>query len=198
MDNNGLEFQGVYDEFFKKIRYYLGQLLGEAEAEDVTQDVFIKVNRGLKDFKGESKLSTWIYRVATNTALDKLRSASFRQSAREVSVSGGDGEPDMEFEDQDISTGKKKSSIDEQVIKTEMNECIREFIDRLAPDYRTVIALSELKELKNQEIAEILGVSLDTVKIRLHRAKERLKKEFEAGCNFDHDGDSGLSCDRKT
>jgi RNA polymerase sigma-70 factor, ECF subfamily len=57
--------------------------------------------------------------------------------------------------------------------------------------------LSELKDLKGQEIADVLGVSLDTVKIRLHRARERLKKEFESGCNLYRDEDSGLSCDRK-
>lgn len=190
------KFQAVYDQFHDKIRHYLGQLVGESEAEDVTQEVFLKIDKGLEGFKGKSKLSTWVYRIATNTALDKLRSASFRHSSREVSVSGEAGEPDMEIADRDAGTGKKKPSVDEQVIKWEMHACIREFVDRLPPDYRTVIMLSELKDLKNQEIAEILGVSLDTVKIRLHRARERLKKEFEAGCTLYRDEDSDLSCDR--
>ncbi len=54
-----------------------------------------------------------------------------------------------------------------------------------------------MKELKNQQIADILGISLDAMKIRLHRARMRLKAEFEAGCNFYHDGSGTLSCDRK-
>ena len=78
-----------------------------------------------------------------------------------------------------------------------MNECIREFIDRLPMDYRTVILLSEIKELKNQEIADILGISIDTTKIRLHRARAKLKEIFEQGCNFYHDQGGKLACDRK-
>jgi RNA polymerase sigma-70 factor (ECF subfamily) len=78
-----------------------------------------------------------------------------------------------------------------------MNECIREFVDKLDENYRTVIILSELKELKNQDIADILGVSLDTVKIRLHRARVKLKKVFEAGCEFYRNKDNELACDRK-
>ena len=82
-------------------------------------------------------------------------------------------------------------------MRNEMNECIREFVDRLPADYRTVIILSEIKDLKNKQIAEILDLSLDAVKIRLHRARARLKKEFEAGCDFYHDEDGELACDRK-
>ena len=198
MKSKGPEFQAVYDQFRDKIRYYLGQLVNESEADDLTQEVFLKIHKGLDGFKGKSKLSTWVYRIATNTALDTLRSASFRHGKSALSVSGEAGESDMEIEDRDTHSGKKKPGVDEQVIKREMNACIREFIERLPPDYRTVIVLSELKDLKNREIAEILGVNLATVKIRLHRARARLKKEFEAGCTFYHDKDSGLSCDRKT
>ena len=78
-----------------------------------------------------------------------------------------------------------------------MNECIREYVDKLPQDYRTVIILSEIKDLKNKEVAAILGVSLDAVKIRLHRARIRLKDEFEAGCDFYHDTEGNLACDRR-
>lgn len=190
-------FQNVYDEFHERIRHYLGQLVGEADAEDVTQEVFIKVDKGLETFKGESKLSTWIYQIATNAGLDRLRSARYRRRRREIPLSAEAGEPETELDNREPCSTGKRPQVPEQVIKFEMSECIREFVNRLPPDYRAVIVLSELKELKNQEIADILGISLDTVKIRLHRAKARLKKEFEAGCDLYHDEDSGLSCDRK-
>jgi len=70
MDRNDL-FSDIYDEYHAKILRYLERLVGELEAEEVTQVVFEKVSRNLNSFKGESKLSTWIYRIATNTALDK-------------------------------------------------------------------------------------------------------------------------------
>jgi RNA polymerase sigma-70 factor (ECF subfamily) len=192
-----LEFQTTYDEFHDKIRYYLERVVGKPEAEDLTQEVFLKIHKGLHRFKGESKLSTWIYRIATNAALDRLRSSSFRQRNRELSVSRGDGEPDIELADQDTETARRVPVPSEEVVRGEMDECILEFVNRLPPDYRTVIVLSELKELKNQEIADILGISLDAVKIRLHRARVRLKKEFESGCTFHRDDDGELSCDRK-
>ena len=78
-----------------------------------------------------------------------------------------------------------------------MSDCIREFVNRLPPDYRTIIILNELKGFTNQEIADILQISLDSAKIRLHRARAKLKKELEDGCDFYLDNDSELACDRK-
>jgi len=76
-------------------------------------------------------------------------------------------------------------------------EIYNEFFDRLPLDYRTIIILNELEGFTNKEIAEILQISLDTVKIRLHRARAQLKKSLESGCDFYLDGDSELACDRK-
>ncbi|MHC4912193.1 MAG: RNA polymerase sigma factor [Planctomycetota bacterium] len=194
MKESALDFRDVYDKFYVKIRHYLERMVGKDEVEDLTQEVFIKVDKGLERFKGKSSLSTWIYRIATNSALDKLRSRSFRQDEQKVSLNGAD---DVQREDESICLEEKSLSAEREAIRKEMNECIREFVDRLPEDYRTVIILSELKDLKNQEIAEILGVSLDAVKIRLHRARARLKAEFEAGCTFYHDDQGELACDRK-
>ena len=73
-------FSDIYDEYQAKILRYLKRLVGELEAEELTQVVFEKISRNLNSFKGDSKLSTWIYRIATNTALDKLKSSSFKHS----------------------------------------------------------------------------------------------------------------------
>jgi RNA polymerase sigma-70 factor (ECF subfamily) len=195
MEENELEFGRVYSEFYGKISHFLERMVGKDEAEDLTQEVFVKVNKGLKQFKGKSKFSTWIYRIATNTALDRLRSRSCRQGSHQPPFS--DAEQGSPAEEGGVSVADKGLSAEREAIRDEMNECIREFVGRLAPDYRAVIILSELKELKNQQIADILGVSLDAVKIRLHRARARLKQEFEAGCDFYHDQDGKLACDRK-
>lgn len=91
----------------------------------------------------------------------------------------------------------RPAALDEQVERGEMNDCIREFIETLPDDYRTVIILSELEGLKNREIADVLSVSLDTVKIRLHRARLKLKQRLNQGCDFDRDDRGELCCDRK-
>lgn len=195
MRTTGFEFSNIHDKFHQKIHRYLERMVGKNDAEDITQEVFVKINDGLKDFKGKSSLSTWIYRIATNTALDRIRSRSFQEKAQQVSL----GEPSSadEGEGGGIDIEETSISAEREAIRNEMNDCIREFVDRLPQDYRTVIILSEIKDLKNQQIADILGISLDAAKIRLHRARARLKAEFEAGCDFYHDEDGKLACDRR-
>ena len=186
------EFNNIHSEYYQKIVKYLMRLLGQYEAEYVAQEVFEKVSRRLKSFKGESKLSTWLYRIATNTAIDRMRSPSFKHSSEHTSF-----EESIEVEDRNVWPGHKKALTDQALIRKEMSECVREFIDKLSTDYKTVILLSELEGFKNREIADILQVSLDTVKIRLHRARAMLKKELNDGCTFYHSEQNILACDRK-
>ncbi len=198
MIEDELEFHDIYNAFQPKILRYIERLVGEHGAEDLTQEVFVRVSQGLKTFRGEAQLSTWIYRIATNAALDRLRAPSFQRIVQkrlsEDSMAGGE----IEAEDKNVWTGEKMASVEQEVIRKEMNECIRNFIEKLPEDYRTVIILSELEDLQNREIAEVLGVSLDTVKIRLHRARAKLKKELEANCSFYRDERNELACDLKS
>lgn len=188
-----LEFDDVYEDFHDKLSRYLQRMVGKNDAADLTQEVFMKIDKGLRGFKGECSLSTWIYRIATNTALDRLRSRSHREDRRKIHLE----DDETAHETEGICVEEESLSAEREAIRKEMNECIREFVDRLPQDYRTVIILSEIKDLKNQEIADILDVSLDSVKVRLHRARFRLKAEFEAGCDFYHDEEGNLACDRK-
>jgi RNA polymerase sigma-70 factor (ECF subfamily) len=167
-------------------------MMGPAEAEDVAQEVFEKVNRSLDGFKGQSKLSTWIYRIATNTAIDRLRSASFKHSSQQTEL-----QETAETKAQNAWTGQAQTSTDQKIIRREMSECVREFIDRLPPDYSTILILSEIEGFKNREVAEILQISLENAKVRLHRARARLKKELDSGCDFYHNEEGALACDRK-
>ena len=181
MDDD-LEFSKIYDAFQPKILRYVARLLGDAEAEDVAQDVFIKVNGALNDFRGESSLSTWIYRIATNAALDRLRSPSFQLAGQFVLSEDPIESGQIVYDDKTVLAAEKKPSVEKQFIRDEMNECIRGYIEKLPEDYRAVLVLSEYEDLKNNEIAEILGITLDTVKIRLHRAWAKLKQELETNC----------------
>jgi len=197
MSDNELEFQKIYDTFQPKIHRYLTRLVGEHEAEDLTQEVFTKVSQGLKNFRGESQLSTWIYRIATNIAFDRLRNPSFQQMIQKRLSSDSTEEGKISTENV-VWTSERTPTIDQQLIRKEMNECIQNFIEKLPENYRTVLVLSELEGLKNREIAEILQVSLDTVKIRLHRARAKLKKELEIHCSFYRDERNELACDLKS
>jgi RNA polymerase sigma-70 factor (ECF subfamily) len=182
MDNsNETEFQEIYASFQPKILRFMARMVAEDEAEDLTQEVFAKISRALNTFRGESSLSTWVYRIATNTALDRLRSPSYQRVQIALSHQGSDCEP--ELDDRNTWTGEKTPLLEHQIFRKEMNECICSFIDKLPESYRTVLILSEFDGIRNAEIAAILGISLDTVKIRLHRAREKLREEFTAKCD---------------
>ena len=187
-----MEFDEIYEELQPKIRNYLSRLLGDQEAEDSVQEVFAKVSRGLDSFKGQSKLSTWVYRIATNTAIDKLRTPAYKHASGLTSLEDTPG-----AENTTSPITPTDTANDQKVIRKEMSECVREYVDRLPPDYRTVLILKELEGFKNKEIAYILQITLENVKVRLHRAKVRLKKELDDSCDFYHNEEGNLACDRK-
>ena len=195
MSGDPLDFDHIHDSFRTKILRYLTHMVGQRDAEDLTQEVFLKVNQALNTFRGDSQLSTWIYRIATNAALDRLRSPSFRQAGQKSLPEEPDSE--AEFKDQNAWTGEDVASAETSAIRQEMNDCIQGIVDKLPENYRTVTILSELEGFKNDEIAEILGISIESVKIRLHRARSRLKEELEKACQFYRDERNEFACDRK-
>ncbi len=183
-------FDAVYTEYYARIVRYLDRLLGHDEAEDTAQDVFSRISRTLSDFRGDSSLSTWIYRIATNAALDRIRSAAYRSSAASVPVHDEAGSEHIALPD-------GAESAEHQAIRTEMSDCVQALLKELPEIYRTAVVLSDVEGLKNAEIAEVLGVTLDTVKIRLHRGRARFKTILETQCRFYRDRSSTLLCDRK-
>jgi RNA polymerase sigma-70 factor (ECF subfamily) len=183
MAENGLDFQEIYAAFQPKILRYLVSLVGESEAEDLTQEVFVKIGRALKNFRGECKLSTWLYRIATNAAVDKLRSPVFFEASQEGCSTGSLAAGETENIEMDVLTAEKGPNIEQQLVRAEMDTCVAGFINRLPENYRVVIVLSELEGLRNAEIAEILGVTLEMVKIRLHRARTKLREELIKHCD---------------
>ena len=177
MITNAVEFEKIHETYRPRIFRYLTGLVGEQEAEDLTQEVFIKVGQALKNFRGEAQLSTWMYRIATNAAIDKMRNSSFRQNA------GQDFFDDPEeVEGKAAWMGEESPPIEQQLFRKQRYDCFMDYVQNLPLNYRTVVVLSELEELTNQEIAEILGLSLDTVKIRLHRGRARLFEELKTHC----------------
>jgi len=186
------EFDTIYRDYFPRIHHFMGSMVGSFLAEDLAQEVFNKIHKGLPGYTGKSSLSTWIYRVATNTAIDRIRTHSFKNDKERDLL-----ERNSKTKNYDIWDDKKEQPSDKRIVKEEMSRCVRGFIDRLSDNYRTVLILSEYEHKSNKEIAKILNLSLGTVKIRLHRTKASLKEKLNMGCDFYHNDQNVLSCDRK-
>jgi RNA polymerase sigma-70 factor (ECF subfamily) len=188
-------FQEIYERFQPGVLRFLSRLVGEEEAEDVAQEVFLRVDRGLEGFRGESSMGTWIYRIARNAALDRLRSRpAWLERARQLQTHGSDEDP----EDVMSQIPDEGASLERYLIGKEMSECIRGRVDTLPESYRRVLVLSELVGMTNAEIAATLGVSEGAVKIRLHRARALLREDLGTHCTLYHDELDELACEPKS
>jgi len=151
-----------------------------ADAADTTQDVFLKVFRGMKHFHGESSLKTWIYRIALHEAANRRR-WWFRHKARETSIepveSEGAGPGAGENALQVALTDHADSPFD-NVAHHEVQHRVEEELQKLAEPYRTTLILRDLEDMSYEEIAEVLEISLGTVKSRLTRGREALRQRL--------------------
>jgi RNA polymerase sigma-70 factor (ECF subfamily) len=147
-------------------------MLGDtAEASDVVQEIFIKVFRNIGGFKGESALKTWIFRIAFSQILNRLRWWKSRHRSSTVSL---DDSPNG-HEHYVTDSGPTP---DEALESKERELAIRHALVRLSSDHRSIIVLRDIEGFSYAEIAEVLGVSIGTVKSRLARAREDLKKSL--------------------
>jgi len=153
-----------------------------ADAADTTQEVFIKVFRGMKRFNADSSLKTWIYRIALHEASNHRR-WWFRHKAKETSIEPVDvGETDANGQ----AWGLKDTLLDEGVspfdlmAQVEIRDRVEKELKEVQEPYRTTVILRDIEELSYEEIAEVMETTLGTVKSRLVRGREALKNRLEA------------------
>jgi RNA polymerase sigma-70 factor (ECF subfamily) len=188
-----LDFQSVFSEFQKPIyNYVLRMVKDRSLAEELTQDIFVKTYNSLSDFRGDSKVSTWVFRIATNACLDHFKSRSYKKLAKTDLLS-----PEELLKATLPDDERKLPTAEEELIGAEMSSCVRNYIDDLPEEYRAVILLHDLQGFTNPEIAKITGTTLENVKIRLHRARCRMKEVFSSRCSFYRDERNVLRCVQK-
>jgi RNA polymerase sigma-70 factor (ECF subfamily) len=174
-------FRALYDANHQMVRRMLSRVVGPQNADDLTQAVFEKAAKALPTFRGDANLSTWLYRIAANVASDWLRSRAAHETKltvpllatteEEIGIAAVGGEDDGPSPEQQLSN-------------KDMHECLRHEIGKLPESQRTVLMLSALDGLAENEIARTLGISRGNVKVRLHRARQAFKKIIEARCDF--------------
>jgi len=148
-----------------------------ADAADTTQDVFLKVFRGMKQFHGESSLKTWIYRIALHEAANRKR-WWFRHKARETSIEPADTDGSDRGQAMQNAMMDHRDSPFDSVAHREVQWRVDTELRKLAEPYRTTLILRDLEEMSYEEIAEVLQISLGTVKSRLTRGRQALKQRL--------------------
>jgi RNA polymerase sigma-70 factor (ECF subfamily) len=181
MDETALGFDKIYNDYHARVQRYLARLVGEDEAEDLAQVAFTRVSQNLHTFRGESQLSTWIYRIAANAAFDRMRQPSFRLKRQALQLDD-ESTDEVEIADHDIWTGEPAPSLEQQVFRKQGEECFCGVLNDLPENYHMVVLLSEIEGFAAKEIADILGLSVDVVKIRLHRGREKLIEALKKHC----------------
>ena len=160
-------FEQLVVRYQRPIAAYVYRMVGDYDAAlDLTQEVFIKVYNSLARYRSEFKFSTWIYKIAHNAAIDHLR----RYAVREQAVIDG-----FETERSEMLLENRRLSPEQESERQERRSEIESIVHLLAPAYRELIALRHSHDLSYEEIAEVTGLPLGTVKNRLFRAREAMR-----------------------
>ena len=161
------DFEKLVTAYEKNVYNIALKMVGDPEdAADMTQETFIKAYRALSGFRGDSKFSSWLYRIASNVCLDFLRS---RSRHPQVSLSTVDEDDRATFELPDM-----RQNPEEQLMKKLGMEAVRRGLEQLPEQQRQILVLRELGGLSYAELAQTLGLEEGTVKSRIFRARKRL------------------------
>lgn len=171
-DSGEAAFRELFDLYHSRLLHTAYRLCGNMQAaEDITQEVFIKVHREISNFQAASSMFTWLYRITVNLCLDKMR----RQNRRaKFHVHGlfdwGKSEHD------DAISHESSLALDQEIWQGELQQMLHKALGRIKPKLRTAIVLKDLEGLSYEEVAQIAGCSQGTVSSRLNRGRQQLRK----------------------
>lgn len=158
------DFDTIVEEYSDFVYNVAFKMMGKPEdAEDVAQDAFISAFRAFHRFRGESKVTTWLYRITVNAALMRLRK---EKRGRELTQSGLD----------QVEVRSKEPGPESAAVTTELGDKLREGISRLQSDLRAAVVLRDVEGLSNSEAADVLDITVSSLKSRLHRGRVLLRQ----------------------
>lgn len=167
-------------------RYLRHYASDRSVADDLLQETLVRISHGLSNFEGRSNLRTWAFAIATRVATDYFRRPEHRVKIVDI----------LDLEDSE-ELAIDETAIDEKLANGAMAACIREVVDSLPEDYRAALVLHDLEEMTARQVAEICGIPISTVKIRIHRARKRLREALKTQCEFYRDDGNVFRCYRK-
>ena len=180
-----MDFRDIHDQYYSRVRgFVLGLVKNEAVADDLVQETFVRIQRSLDDLRDPAKLTSWVFRIAHNLCQDHFR------KSRE--------HPIDEEEICEATCRVQEKDVQKEMEQQEMGACVQDKVNMLPESLRSVILLFDTMDLSQREVAEILGITVENVKVRLHRARKRLKEILQEECTFEVDERSVLVCEPST
>jgi RNA polymerase sigma-70 factor (ECF subfamily) len=176
--DRNLDFDALVAKYEKKIFNVIYRFLGDyEEATDLTQETFISAYRHYDRFRGDAKVFTWLYQIARNLCINRVRQ---RDRQRGLKVESLDQVWDVEEEDRQTRDVADWTHAPQVVLEEkELHERILAAIETLPPDYKEIVLLREFHQLSYNEIVQVTGLSLENVKTRLSRARGMLRRKLE-------------------
>lgn len=180
-------FGVLYQRYLKKVYNLVYRMVGPRDAEEVTQESFLQAYRTLKRFRGDARFYTWLYRVASNTALQHLRKRG-RREKRSTSYEAMEAAAPGLVE---TLTSSDSNDPHKAAEEAELQEHVKEVLEGLPPNQKLVMLLGPIQGMSYDEMAKVLETSVPVVKARLHRARENLRKRFAASYHSGVGGAAG-------
>ena len=178
--------QEIWQQIHNGLRAFIAKrVANEAEADDIVQDVWLKMQRGLDGLKDRRRLISWIYQIARHAIIDHYRAPGRR---REMPAGLA-----ADLEAYQSSSSRQRASEDSGQLRMELAGCLRPMIDRLSEEYRLAVVLVDLEGLTQQAAAVQLELSLSGMKSRAQRGRRQLKEMLEACCTIELDRRRGVT-----
>jgi RNA polymerase sigma-70 factor (ECF subfamily) len=176
-----MDFLEIHDQFYERVRkFILASVRNESAADDLVQEAFMKIQENLDSVRDAAKVSSWVFRIAHNLCQDHFRALKKSSSNEEV---------------HDGLVNLQETPVQKKMEQGEMSQCVQDQLNLLPESLRSVLIFSDVMEFSQQEIADILGLTVENVKVRLHRARKRFNAILVEKCTFELDERNILICE---
>ncbi len=176
-----MDFLEIYDQFYQRVRkFILASVRDESVADDLIQETFVRIQEKLGSVRDPAKISPWIFRIAYHLCQDHFRALKKSSTHEEV---------------QEGLVNLQETPVQKKLEQGEMSQCVQDQLNLLPESLRSVLIFADVMDFNHAEIAAILGLTVENVKVRLHRARKKMKAILEEKCTFEVDERNVLVCE---
>jgi RNA polymerase sigma-70 factor (ECF subfamily) len=176
-----MDLLGIHDQYYHRVRkFILASVRDESVADDLTQETFIKIQGNLDTLRDRSKISSWVFQIAYHLCQDHFRGLKNYSTHEEI---------------HEGLVNIQETPVQKKMEQDEMSQCVQDQLNLLPEAMRSILILADIMDFTHREIADILGLSVENVKVRVHRARKRLKAILKEKCTFEVDERNVLVCE---